>query len=130
MRGIEALDQRAQIETLNEVVAGAGRVVGPRALITLRIDEDVRLVRTLVDGGTADLRKPEGFGLRNPSGRRRTLDAAGAIVVRALPPRANVLEAEDPRLVGVSVNDRRADLEVAIGVARVVPVVALAAVEI
>jgi hypothetical protein len=77
--------------------------------------------------GAAGLGEDDRLGARDPGRRRAGLDAGGAFDVQVLPPAAQVLVPEDPRLTRGPVRDRGADLIPAVGCARVEPVDALAA---
>src|SRR5437660_5663366 len=55
------------------------------------------------------------------------LDAAWPVEVQLAPPGPHILEAIDPRLAVGAVSDGGADLRVAIGPARIIPVIAFAA---
>ncbi len=125
VRRVEAFVEGLQVAALHEVVALAVREVGQVRFRALRVDEDVGLVGAAVDRGAAELREPEGLGLRHPGGGGGGLDAGGAVEMLVQPPGADVLEAEHPGLAG-AVGDGRAGLRLAVGEAGVVPVVALA----
>jgi hypothetical protein len=130
MHGIEAVVDGLQVAALHEVVALAVREVGQLRLGALGVDEDVGLVGAAIHGGTAELGEPERLGLRHPGRGRGGFDAAGAVEMLVEPPRADVLEAEHPRLAEGGVGDGRADLGGAVGRGGVVPVVALAGDEV
>ena len=102
-------------------------MIRKEALRGLRIVEDVRLVRALVDGRAAELGEPDRLRSRLPGGRRRRLDAADPIDMRVGPPADQVLVAKDPVLAVGAVGDRQALLRVATRGIGVVPVEALAA---
>ena len=67
-----------------------------------------------------------GFDLATQAVGAGQFPAADAIVMGVGPPAFDVLEAEDPRLAGEPVGDRRAPARAAIAFARIVPVEALA----
>src|SRR5690606_4379545 len=92
-----------------------------------RIAEPVGLVRSLVYCGAAQLCEPDRLRARRPFSRQRLLDAAPAIVVRVLPPAAQILAAENPWLAVCPIRDGRADTRLAVGGTGIVPVEALAA---
>ena len=87
------------------------REIGQQAFRGLRIDEDVGLVRALVDGRAADLGEPDRLRLAAPRpSALPALDAARPVEMRVRPPGLQVLVAEDPRLAIGPVGDRRARL--------------------
>ena len=116
-----------QILHLDEIVAFAGRVIGPGRFRAFGIEELVGLVGAAVDGGAADLGEMDRFCARHPGGGVRRPHTAGPVVVPRRPPVRQVLVAEDPGFAIRAVGDRRADLGIAIGRRGVEPVVALAA---
>ncbi len=94
------------------------------------IKEFVRLIGALVDGRTAEFCKPDRFGLWHPIGRSLGPHPPNPVVMRQRPPAADVLVAVDPRLIIGTIRDWRADLRrLGLG-GMVVPVIALAALDI
>ena len=114
---------------LDQIVAFAIGIIRQTAFAGFGIDEDIGLVRALVDRRAAQLGEPDGFRLRHPGGGAGAFAAIGPVVMGIAPPVPDILGAEDPGLAE-PVGDRRADLRLAVGGAGVIPVVILAALNV
>ncbi len=119
-----------EVGPLDRVVLGPEGEVGQRRLARFRVVEDVGLVGSLVDRRATELGEPHRLASRHVTRGGVGPHAARPVPVRAPPPIADVLLAEHPVLAVGRVDDRRAGLGRAIRVARVEPVVILAALDV
>ena len=82
---IERAQHGFEEAALDHVVALAVGKIRDASLRRFRVREYARLVRALVDRGTADFGEPDRLALRNPSGGRRKFGAADALEMRIGP---------------------------------------------
>ena len=129
-RRLPVLGHRDKVLHLHQFIPRAGGMVRQQAFRAFAIQKLVRLVRALVDRGTAVLGEPDRFFHRLPGGRHRRALAVDPVVVKIRPPASDVLVPEHPWFKVGAICDRRADLCRA-GLWRVIkPVIALAALDV
>ena len=121
---------RTQILRLNQVIAPPVGIGRQAALGRFRVQKLVRLVRALVDRGTAVFGEHNRFGLRHPPRRHSLTNTVQTIVMLVSPPVADVLIPEHPILTMGAIGDRAAQLGLGFQRAGVIPIIALAALDI
>ncbi len=119
-----------KIATLDRVVSDAAREIWQRVLRRFRINENVWLVRTMIDGRASGLGEPDRFRLWLPRGRRLFANARRSVVVRLTPPIANAFDTEDPIFTVGGINDRRSDLGRTVRLIGVKPIRILATLDV
>ena len=121
---------RLDIAPLDQIVARTAGIVRLKAFRALGVNKDVWLIAPLVDGGTAQLGEPDRLRFRHTAGRVGQLDSRLAVMMGIGPPVPDILVPEGPGLGISTILNRGPDLRVAIRRAGIIPVIALAALDI
>ena len=120
------VEDRPQRLALDQRIRNAVRKMRHAALGALGVGEKVRLVRALVDRAAAGLDQQDRLAHRHPRRGRGIAHPARPVVMGVAPPVHQILDAPHPGLAIGTIADRRARAGAAVGVAGIVPVIALA----